>query len=90
MVYNLTIILKSSLKEADKKKLIKKVKDLFEKAKITEKDLGQKALAYPIQKEVSGIYVNMIIETETVATGDIEKILNTDTNILRYLLIRNK
>ena len=50
MTYNLTLVLRSTLKDADRKKLLDNIKSLFGKAKIAEKDWGQKALAYPIKK----------------------------------------
>ena len=90
MIYNLTLVLKSTLKDTEKKDLLKKVKELFGKAKITEKDLGQKALAYPIEKQVSGVYINMIIESEIALGKDIDNKLNKEPSIIRYLFIRNK
>jgi len=90
MKYNLTFIIKSSLKEADRKKLISRIKSIFDKAKITENIWGQKALAYPIKKEVSGVFINMIIESEKAIDNGFEKKILNDSNILRHLLIRVK
>ena len=73
MTYNLTLILKPDLKEADRKKLVKDVTDSFGKGKIAEKEWGEKALAYPIEKESSGFYVNITAETEEVVAKDFEK-----------------
>ena len=61
MTYNLTLILKSDLKDADRKKEVTKIKDSFGKAKVKENDWGQKPLAYPIEKQVSGYFVNMVV-----------------------------
>ena len=90
MTYNLTLVLRSTLKDTDRKKLLDSVKDLLGKAKITEKEWGQKALAYPIKKEVSGFFVNLLVDTEEVVSKDFEKrILNND-GVLRHLFLRNK
>lgn len=88
MTYNLTLILKPDLKEADRKKLVKELTDEFGKAKITEKDWGEKALAYPIEKQSSGFYVSINADTEEVVAKDFEKGLYQNNKILRHLLLR--
>lgn len=90
MVYQLILVLKSTLKEAEQKKLIESIKSLIAKAKIGENSWGQKALAYPIKKEVSGLYLNWNIEMEGVVSSDFEKKLINNENILRHLLLRAK
>lgn len=90
MTYNLTLVLRSSLKDADKKKLLEGVKSALGKAKITEKEWGQKVLSYPIKKEVSGVFLNWSIEGDTVLSSDFEKKLFNNDNVLRHLLLRTK
>jgi ribosomal protein S6 len=90
MIYNLTLVLKSTLKESDRKKLIENIKDAFGKGKVTEKDWGQKPLSYPIKREVSGYYVSMIAEPEAVVSNDFEKMLFGNDDILRHLFLRTK
>ena len=89
MVYQLILVLRSSLKEAEQKKLLEGIKSLLGKAKITEKIWGQKALAYPIKKEVSGLFLNWNIEAEAVVPPDFEKKLINNDNVLRHLLLRS-
>lgn len=88
MTYNLTLVLRSTLKDADRKKLVDSVKDGFGKAKVTEKEWGQKALAYPIEKEVSGYFVSLNAEQEEVVSKDFEKKLFNNSDVLRHLLLR--
>jgi len=88
MIYNLTLILKSDLKEEDRKKIVKEITESFGKAKITEKDWGEKALSYTIEKQNSGFYVSIKAETEEVIAKDFEKALYNDKKILRHLLLR--
>jgi ribosomal protein S6 len=90
MTYQLTLVLKSSLKEAEQKKLTEAIKSQLGEAKISEKSWGQKALAYPIKKEVSGLYLDLNIETEEVIPSSFEKKLLTNDGILRHLLLRHK
>ena len=90
MTYNLTLVLRSSLKEAEKKKLLDSLKELLGKAKISEIEWGQKALSYPIKKEVSGVYVNWEINSDTVVGKDLEKKIYTNDGVLRHLFLRTK
>lgn len=103
--YELALVLRPTLKEADRKKLLETIKDwLGKKIKVAkENDWGQKALAYPIKKEDAGYYFMLELEIEdanvsakdlkTIPTGvpeDLEqRILRTDS-ILRHLLLRTK
>lgn len=88
MTYQLILVLKSSLKEAEQKKLVESIKALLGKAKISEKIWGQKALAYPIKKEVSGLFLNWNIDSENVIPLNFEKKLLGNDDILRHLLLR--
>jgi len=88
MIYQLTLVLRSSLKEAEQKKLLEGIRSQLEKAKITEKIWGQKALSYPIKKEVSGFYLNWNIDSEGVVPGDFERKLFNNDDILRHLFLR--
>ena len=90
MTYDLTLVLRSTLKDAEKKKLLDSIKEDFGKAKITEKEWGQKALAYPIKKEVSGLYINWKIDAEGVPSKDLDRRLMTNDGVLRHLLLRTK
>jgi len=89
--YELTLIAKPSLKDAESKKLIETIKDLLKDFKVTkEDDLGQKPLAYAIKKEVAGRYVFMQFEGEEALAKDFETKLLRNENIIRHLLIRTK
>lgn len=86
--YQLVLVLRPSLKDADRKKLTDNVKGWLKDAKITkEEEWGQKPLAYKIDKELSGYYLNLLFETEVVPSG-LEKNLLAQENILRHLLLK--
>lgn len=90
MTYTLTMVLKSDLKDAEKKKLLASLKDDLGKAKVTEKEWGQKPLAYPIKKEVSGLFVHWVIESPEVLPKNFDKKLFTSDGVLRHLYLRTK
>lgn len=90
-VYNLVLILKSSLSETQRKKLLETVKEWLDNVKVKEeKAWGQKPLSYRLKKEISGFYHQMILETEKVLPSDFEKKLLAQENVLRHLLVRKK
>ena len=89
--YELVLVMRPSLKEADRKKLLDTVKGWLGKVKVaTENDWGQKALAYPIKKEDAGYYVQMMLESEEGVAQDFETRLLRNDSIIRHLLLRTK
>ncbi len=88
-VYELVLILKTSLSEENRKKLLETIKSLLPELKIVKEDeWGQKPLAYSIKKEIAGYYLNWIFELKAELPKDFEKKLITNDNILRHLLLR--
>lgn len=89
--YELVLVMRSAVKEADRKKLLETVKGWLGKG-ITvakENDWGQKALAYPIKKEDSGHYYMFELEGETFP-NDFEQRLIQNDSVIRHLLLRTK
>lgn len=89
--YELVVVLRPTLKEADRKKLLDTIKEWLGKAKIAkENDWGQKALAYPIKKEDAGYYVMLQLTSEEGVGKDFETKLIRNDNVIRHLLLRTK
>jgi ribosomal protein S6 len=97
--YELVLVLRPSLKEADRKKLLDTVKEQLGKVKIAaENDWGQKALAYTIKKEDAGYYLQLMLEAadpkgseqQDVIPADFETRLIRNDSVLRHLLLRTK
>ncbi len=88
--YELVVVVRPSLKEADRKKLVESVKDILKGVKVKkENDWGQKPLSYIIKKEIAGYYYQWLLEAETVPTDIEQKILRNE-NIIRHLMLRTK
>jgi ribosomal protein S6 len=88
--YDLVLVLRPSLKDADRKKIISDVKDSLKGVTIAkEEDWGQKPLAYTIKRELAGYYTLLKLEGETIPAGVEQKILHND-KIIRHLLLRTK
>lgn len=97
-LYELVLVLKTSLSEAERKKTLSVIKELLKDLKITkEEEWGQKPLAYKIKKEAAGVYHLLALETASTGSGqaavipaDFEQRLLRNENVLRHLLVRIK
>lgn len=89
-LYDLILVLKASLSETERKKLLDDLRGRLKDVKITDEEWGQKPLAYKIKRELAGFYHIMKLESEKGLNEDLEKKLRTDDNVLRYLLLRKK
>ena len=90
-LYELVLVLKTSLSEADRKKTLETIKGLVKDLKVaSEEDWGQKPLSYKIKKEIAGVYHMMKLEGESAVPADFEARLLRNENVLRHLLVRVK
>lgn len=90
-LYDLVLVLKGSLSDAQRKKLLDSVKDKLKDVKVAkEEEWGQKPLAYKIKKELAGFYHLMQLESEKGIAHGFENQLRGNDDIIRFLLIRKK
>ena len=89
--FELVVVMRPSVKDADKKTLLETVKGWAGDAKVTEEaDWGQKPLAYAIKKENAGSYYLLKLESETALPNDLEQRILRNDSIIRHLLVRTK
>jgi small subunit ribosomal protein S6 len=89
--YELVMVLRPSVTEKDREKLLSDVKALLKDVKIAkEEDWGQKPLAYPIKHEAAGVYMKWDLETELTIPAGFEQTLIQNDKILRHLVVRTK
>ena len=89
--YQLVLVLKTSLTEANRKKFLEGVKSWVKGAKFTkEEEWGEKPLSYQIKRQTSGFYVNYLFELKDELAKDLEKRLVGSDDVLRHLLLRVK
>ncbi|MBI2443430.1 MAG: 30S ribosomal protein S6 [Candidatus Levybacteria bacterium] len=90
-IYELVLVLKTSLTETQRKKLVEQIKELLKNVKVAkEEEWGQKPLAYKIKRELAGFYHLFHLESDTALEKGFEKRLIANENIIRHLLVRKK
>ena len=89
--YEVMFIVKPDLEEAD----IKKTADAMKKvltdngAKVVEeKAMGQKDLAYEMNKYKTGFYFLFVVENAKDAVNEFSRVARINENVIRHLVIR--
>lgn len=91
--YEIMFIVKATLDENNISKITSDVQKIItdNKSKVIEfKDMGRKKLAYPINKEVSGFYYLMNVETTHEVIQEFDRKLRINENILRHLILKKE
>lgn len=91
--YEIMFIVKANLEETAIKEVSKSFEKLLKdfKSEIkNSKDLGQKKLAYSINKEVRGYYFLLNVLATADAVKEFDRKARLDENILRHLIIREE
>ena len=89
--YEMMFIVKATLEESSVKAAAENVKKLAEslKAKVDSfKEMGQKKLAYPIKKEISGYYYVMTMTASKETIKEVNRKMSIDENVIRHLTIK--
>ena len=90
-MYELTYIINSVVSDDNIKDLVKRVTTYVEEngGDVVEVDeWGSRRLAFPLQKKRNGYYVNMYFNAPGEIIQKLERALEIDDNILRYLTLR--
>lgn len=92
--YEIMFIVKATMESDEIKKAADNMKKIITdyKSKVVEfKELGEKKLAYPINKEINGYYFVMTIEATVDAINEFDRKATLEEkggNLLRHLIIR--
>lgn len=90
-MYELTYIINSVISDDQVKDLVSRVSKFVDEndGEIVEVDeWGSRRLAFPIQKKRNGYYVDMYFRAPGAIVPKLERALEIDDNILRYLTLR--
>ena len=89
--YDLSVVFSGGITPVKKKALHKKLEDMVKgmKGKVSKvDDWGELELSYDIGKNKTGVFLHFNLELEAEAAKDIDKKLNMEEGIIRYLLVR--
>ena len=91
--YEIMFIVRADIDEKTQKDTVSAMEKVLKgfKSKIVEnKDMGQKKLAYPINKQVRGNYYVFNVEASAEAVKEFDRKAKIDENILRHIVIREE
>lgn len=89
--YELTYIVNSVLSDEQIKNVVKRISEFIEEngGKVSRSDeWGTRRLAYPIRKKRNGYYVNLFFDADANLITRLERMLEIDDDILRYMTLR--
>ena len=89
--YEITFIVRPDMEEAEIKKTAEDMKKVLTDKKaniLEEKALGQRELAYEINKFKTGYYYLFVVEAETAATKEFDRVARINESLLRHLVVK--
>jgi small subunit ribosomal protein S6 len=90
--YEIMFIVRADIDEKTQKDTVSSMEKVLKgfKSKVETKDMGQKKLAYPINKQVRGNYYLFNTEATAEAVKEFDRKAKIDENILRHIVIREE
>ena len=89
--YEIMFIVNPTLDEASIKKVADDMKNIVLNAKgeiVEEQDMGQRDLAYEINKHKKGYYFLYVVNTTAEVIKEFNRLANVNENIIRHLIIK--
>lgn len=89
--YEVMFIVRPDMEEAEIKKTAEDMKKVLtdNKAKLLEeKPLGQKELAYEINKFKTGYYHLYVVEADSAAVNEFDRVARINESLLRHLVVK--
>lgn len=89
--YEIMFIVRPDMEEAEIRKTAEDMKKVLTDKKaniLEEKALGQRELAYEINKFKTGYYYLFVVETETAATKEFDRVARINESLLRHLVVK--
>ena len=89
--YEIMMIVKPTLSEDETKKVVENFSKVLTEngATITEtKEIGQRELAYEINKFTTGYYFLFVVEASVEAEKEFNRVARINESLLRHLIVR--
>ena len=91
--YEIMFIVKPDMEEAEIKKTADSMKKVLtdKKAKIVEeKAMGQRELAYEINKTKTGYYYLYVVVAKAKAIDEFDRVAKINENLLRHIIVKKE
>ena len=89
--YEIMFIVRPDMEEAEIRKTAEDMKKVLTDKKaniLEEKALGQRELAYEINKFKTRYYYLFVVEAETAATKEFDRVARINESLLRHLVVK--
>ena len=89
--YEIMFIVRPDMEEAEIKKTAEDMKKVLTDEKSTileEKAMGQRELAYEINKFKTGYYYLFVVEANATAVKEFDRIVRINESLLRHLIVK--
>ena len=88
--YETVFITQPNLSESQQKQMLERIGSLIERHEgrlFYARNMGKRTLAYPIKKQIKGLYTCLDYASTGGAVGELERNLRLDENVLRFLTV---
>ena len=89
--YEIMFIVRPDMEEAEIKKTAEDMKKVLTNGKaniVEEKAMGQRELAYEINKFTTGYYYLFVVESNAEAVKEFDRIARINESLLRHLVVK--
>ena len=89
--YEIMFIVRPDMEEAEIKKTAEEMKKVLTEKEATiveEKAMGQRELAYEINKFTTGYYFLYVVEAEATTVKEFDRIVRINESLLRHLIVK--
>ena len=89
--YEIMFIVRPDMEEAEIKKTAEEMKKVLTDGKanmLEEKAMGQRELAYEINKFTTGYYFLYVVEASAETVKEFDRIVRINESLLRHLIVR--
>ena len=89
--YEIMFIVRPDMEEAEIKNTAEEVKKVLTEKNATiveEKAMGQRELAYEINKFSTGYYYLFVVEADSAAVNEFDRVARINESLLRHLVVK--
>ena len=89
--YEIMFIVRPDMEEAEINKTAEAMKKVLTDGKATiveEKAMGQRELAYEINKFTTGYYYLLVVEAEAETVKEFDRVVRINESLLRHLIVK--